>query len=265
MHYLIERFGLLPGWLIAALAIFLRYAFFAGLAFLLFYVVKRNTFSKARIQEKFPRANSIFSEIQHSLYTAFIFALVGMGLHFLREWGYTRIYTDAGACGWGYLFFSFLLLVFVHDAYFYWIHRLMHHPRLFRAFHRIHHQSHNPTPWASLSFHPLEAVAEVAVVPFAALFIPFHPLVLLVFATWALAWNVVGHLGYELFPEGFVHHPVFRWFNTSTHHNMHHQRPGCNYGLYFNFWDTWMGTNHPEYRSAFDRIKERGRALGAYY
>lgn len=258
MYFLIEKFGLINGWLLAALSIFLRYALFAGLAFTLFYVLKKQAFSRARIQEKYPQASQILSEVRHSAYTALIFALMGVGLYFLREAGHTRIYTDISTFGWGYMFFSFLLLILLHDTYFYWVHRLMHHPKLFRVFHKVHHLSHNPTPWASLSFHPLEAIVEVAIVPLIAFFIPFHPLALLLFATWSLVWNVVGHLGYELFPKGFVHHPLFRWFNTSTHHNMHHRRSGCNYGLYFNFWDSWMGTNHPEYRSTFDQIKNRG-------
>jgi len=48
--------------------------------------------------------------------------------------------------------------------------------------------------------------------------------------------------------------------NTSTHHNMHHQRSNCNYGLYFNFWDRVMGTNDSRYELEFERIKERQRA-----
>ena len=260
MHLLIEKFGLLSGWLLASTAIFLRYTLFAGLAFTLFYILKKKAFAWARIQEKHPRARIILSEVQHSAYTAFIFALMAVALYFLREAGYTQIYTDISTYGWGYFLLSFLLLVLLHDTYFYWMHRLLHHPKLFRIFHWVHHLSHNPTPWASLSFHPLEALAEVAIIPIAALLIPFHPLALLLLATWSLIWNVIGHLGYELFPKGFVHHPFLRWFNTSTHHNMHHQRSGCNYGLYFNFWDTWMGTNHPEYRNTFDQIKRRSRS-----
>ena len=260
MYFLIEKFGLFNGWLLTAAAIFIRYALFAGLAYLLFYIIKRKAFSKARIQRTYPGKPNILSEIRHSFYTAFVFALIGVGLYFLREAGYTRIYTDISTFGWIYLLFSFLLLVFLHDTYFYWVHRLMHHRKLFRIFHRVHHLSHNPTPWASLSFHPLEAVAEIAVIPLAAFVIPLHPLALFLLAAWSLVWNVIGHLGYELFPAGFVHHPVFQGFNTSTHHNMHHQRSGCNYGLYFNFWDTWMGTNHPEYRQAFDEIKRREQA-----
>ncbi|MCB0634987.1 MAG: sterol desaturase family protein, partial [Lewinella sp.] len=153
-----------------------------------------------------------------------------------------------------YLPFSFAMLVVLHDAYFYWMHRLLHHPRLFRWMHLAHHRSNNPTPWASLAFDPLEAVLEIAIVPVLVLVIPLHPTVLLAFATWALAWNVIGHLGYELFPGGWVDHPVLRWLNTSTHHNLHHRYSKGNYGLYFNWWDRWMDTNHPDYERTFREL-----------
>jgi len=69
--------------------------------------------------------------------------------------------------------------------------------------------------------------------------------------------NVMGHLGYELFPKGFASHRLFKWHNTSTHHNMHHRLVKCNYGLYFNFWDRVMSTNHPAYEESFDQVVEQ--------
>ena len=62
----------------------------------------------------------------------------------------------------------------------------------------------------------------------------------------------MGHLGFELFPKGFTQHRLTWWLNTSTHHNLHHQRAGYNFGLYFNYWDKIMGTNHPDYQEIFD-------------
>ncbi len=260
MHILIEHFGLIPGYFLAALTIFFRYTFFAGVAFSFFYLWRKQHYLRRKIQHKFPNSRHIWREIGHSGYTALIFATMGVGIYFLRQAGYTQLYGEVAKYGWGYLVFSFVFLLVLHDTYFYWMHRLMHHPKLFQLLHRVHHQSYNPTPWAALAFHPLEAILEIAIVPLAIFIMPFHPLVLLLFATWSLLWNIVGHLGFELFPKGFVHHPVFRWFNTSTHHNMHHHRSGCNYGLYFNFWDTWMNTNHHAYRETFDRITQQEKA-----
>lgn len=255
MHYFIEKFGLLNGYTLAVLSIFIRYTIFAGGVFTIFYILRRETFKKYKIQERFPKAGRIWHEIQHSAYTALVFAFMGVGIYFLREAGYTQLYMDINTYGWIYFIGSFFLLTFLHDTYFYWTHRLMHHRKIFPLLHKVHHVSNNPTPFASLSFHPLEAIVEIGIVPFAVLIIPFHPIVLGLFALWSLFFNVIGHLGYELFPKNFVHHPVLKWLNTSTHHNMHHSRSNCNYGLYYNFWDTVMGTNAKDYKATFNQIK----------
>jgi len=257
MYFFIEKFGIPLGGLLGAATVFLRYAFMAGAAFLIFYVVKRRSWLKYKIQQRFPDPKHIWSEVLHSASTALIFALMGICIYCAREAGVTRIYTDVSAYGWGYFAFSFVFMVVLHDTYFYWMHRVMHHPKVFMLTHRVHHNSRNPTPWASLSFQPLEAVLEFGIIPIAILCVPFHPLALLLFAVWSLFFNVTGHLGYELFPKGFVRHPVWKWMNTSTHHNMHHQRANCNYGLYFNFWDRMMETNDSRYEVEFERIKER--------
>lgn len=254
MHILVESLGWAPAGLVGALLIFLRYALFAGLAYGIFYIWKSRSFLNRKIQQKLPSWGHIKHEIAHSLVTAGVFALVALGIYGLRLLGWSKVYVSISDYGWEYLLFSFVLLVVLHDAYFYWMHRTMHHPRLFRIFHLVHHRSNNPTPWASLAFHPLEAIAEIAIIPVLVLLIPFHPVVLMAFVTWSLVWNVVGHLGYEIFPAGWVDHPVLKWLNTSTHHNLHHHYSKGNYGLYFNWWDHWMGTNHPEYKQRFREL-----------
>jgi sterol desaturase/sphingolipid hydroxylase (fatty acid hydroxylase superfamily) len=65
--------------------------------------------------------------------------------------------------GWGYFFISVAVMLVLHDAYFYWTHRAMHRPRLFKVFHRVHHLSTNPSQWAAFAFHPLEAVVEAGI------------------------------------------------------------------------------------------------------
>ncbi|PHN06734.1 sterol desaturase family protein [Flavilitoribacter nigricans] len=252
-----EKFGLLPSWALGSLLVFARYALFAGISFLVFYLIWKKNWLPFRIQERFPPWRKIRHELIHSLATAGVFAALGIGIYFLYRAGYTRLYTEIETYGWAYLLFSFFLLTVIHDTYFYWMHRLMHHPRLFGLLHKVHHISNNPTPWASLSFHPLEAMVEIGIVPLAVLVMPLHPLALFAFSIWSLFFNLLGHLGYELFPRGFVRHPVGKWFNTSTHHNMHHSRSNCNFGLYYNFWDRLLGTNATDYEQTFDAIKSR--------
>jgi sterol desaturase/sphingolipid hydroxylase (fatty acid hydroxylase superfamily) len=68
---------------------------------------------------------------------------------------------------------------------------------------------------------------------------------------------VYGHLGWELYPKGFNHTWVGRWINTSVAHNQHHKYFTGNYGLYFLFWDRWMGTLRSEYDTSFEEVTSR--------
>ena len=76
MYLIFDKFGLIPGWGIFAISIFVRYAIFAGIAFLFFYILKRKAFSKWKIQQKYPKDGSrVLEEIKHSaVYTAMVFA-----------------------------------------------------------------------------------------------------------------------------------------------------------------------------------------------
>lgn len=235
----------------------LRYALFAGLAYLVFYVWKRRDWFYKKIQQKYPEQRRIIYEIRYSLTTFAIIAVLITILTVLTKNGYTRLYTDIAEYGWPYFFISFGIAALIHDTYFYWMHRLMHHPKLFKHVHKVHHMSHNPTPWAAFSFHPIEALLEFGFVPFMVVLIPFHPIILIVFGVYMITLNVMGHVGFEMFPKGFTRHWFFRWFNSSTHHNMHHKYVKCNYGLYYNVWDHIMGTNHNKYHETFEEVANR--------
>jgi sterol desaturase/sphingolipid hydroxylase (fatty acid hydroxylase superfamily) len=69
--------------------------------------------------------------------------------------------------------------------------------------------------------------------------------------------NVLGHLGYEVYPKGWVKFPLLKFKTASTHHNMHHQLFNGNYALYFTWWDKWMGTEFKDYETRHEQIFER--------
>jgi sterol desaturase/sphingolipid hydroxylase (fatty acid hydroxylase superfamily) len=135
----------------------------------------------------------------------------------------------------------------------------MHHPKLFRWFHRVHHLSHNPTPWASYAFAPLEAVVQAGILPLAAIIMPLHPIAFAVFMGWQFIYNVAGHTGYELHPKWLMDTPLRFIVNTPTNHAMHHESMRGNYGIYFNIWDRLMGTNHADYEKRFREVTSRPR------
>jgi len=232
----------------------IRYLFFAGAVFLVFYVLGRQKLFRFKIQPKFPVNKQMWREFSYSLSSIIIFALVGLLVYALYEKGLIRIYTHFSDHSIAYFIFSVFAFIFVHDAYFYWTHRLMHAKKIYPIVHKLHHLSFDPTPWAAYAFHPAEAVVQAAIFPIMVCLIPAHPLTMLIWGLYQTTLNTMGHSGFELFPSGFTSHKIFKWSNTSTHHNMHHKYANSNYGLYFNIWDRLMGTNHPQYEARFTEL-----------
>lgn len=242
--------------------VFLRYLILAAVAFLIYYKIFRSCWFFRKIQRVFPKPTDYQREFLYSLITSFIFAGVGylvFGTSF-RE--HTFVYSSMEEYGQLYFWFSIVLMLIIHDTYFYWTHRAMHHPSLFRYFHKVHHLSTNPSPWAAFAFHPLEAIVEAGILVLIVLIMPVHPLALMFFLLIMMIINVYGHLGYELYPKGFSKSRIGKWINTSVNHNQHHQYFKGNYGLYFLWWDRWMGTLRTDYDQQYDEVKSRTALRG---
>lgn len=129
----------------------LRYLLFAGSAYLFFYVLKNREWFYWKIQQKMPDKKNIHHEIKYSMLSFLVFTCVIVVMGVFHKMGYTKIYTDIHEHGIAYFIITIIGGIFIHDTYFYWVHRLMHHPKIFARVHKVHHHSHNPTPW--LRFH----------------------------------------------------------------------------------------------------------------
>ena len=239
---------------------FVRYFGFSGAAFIVFYVLLRNRWHRKKIQFVFPSASDYRREISYSFITILIFVGVGLIVFATPLRHYNLRYQNISDHSWGYWVFSVVAMIFLHDTYFYWLHRAMHHPRVFKILHLVHHKSTNPSPWASYAFHPLEGVVEASIIFPIAFLIPFHSTALLAFLLFMMAYNVYGHLGFELFPKRFNKHPIGKWLNTSVNHNLHHKHFNGNYGLYFLFWDRWLGTIREDYDSSYAEVDKKRSA-----
>lgn len=230
-----------------------KYVLAAGGLYVLIYGLLATRLASRRLQTARPDFRHIGREVGWSLVSAVIFGttslllVIGPG-----ELGWNRMYFNIEARGWSYAIFSLALMIVVHDAYFYWTHRLLHHPVLMRQVHRTHHLSRTPTPWTAYAFDPAEAVVQVAFPPLFAALVPLHPLILLIWSVHMIVRNVLGHAGFELMPAGFARSRWFGWLTTATHHDLHHATFRWNYGFYFTWWDRLMGTEHPGYLERFD-------------
>lgn len=235
----------------------LRYFLVAGVAFVLVYKFLPRRLGRHKIQTRQAGAKDFRREIWHSVQSSLIMVLIAVPFLAGPLNQYTLMYTDIDTYGWFYLGFSVVLTLVIHDTYFYWMHRLLHHPRIFKHVHLVHHKSTNPSPWASYAFHASEAVAEGLILIILLFILPLHPIAAALFVLLGFIINVYGHLGYEIAPRGFRRSVFFEIFNTSVHHNLHHSKFKGNYGLYFRIWDRLMGTEHPDYVKTYDKIQEQ--------
>jgi Delta7-sterol 5-desaturase len=242
---------------------FLRYFLTATPFYRVFWLWRPAWARDRRIQSSEPGRAQLVSEVAYSLSTVVVFSAIGTALVYAQRAGLTRIYLSAAERGWLYFWASIALAILAHDAYFYWTHRLLHWRPLYRLVHHVHHRSTSPTPWAAYAFHPLEALVQAGVYVLIVFTVPMQPLALMLFLAYMIVRNVVGHLGYEVWPAWFARFPLTRWHLTPTHHDLHHRFGKGNYGLYFSFWDDWLGTSRPDYAAAFDAVTVRRRSIGA--
>ena len=157
--------------------------------------------------------------------------------------GWTRIYADAHAYPIWYLPLSVFLYLALHDTWFYWTHRWMHRPRVFKLAHAVHHASRPPTAWAAMAFHPIEAATGAVIVPLLVFLIPIHVAALSVILLIMTVMGVTNHMGWEMFPAAVWKGPLGGWLITASHHQRHHEHYGGNFGLYFRWWDRACGTD----------------------
>lgn len=189
-------------------------------------------------------SQQIGKEIRWSLWSAAIYgAPAGIVAWGWQNRGWTEIYTDFAAFQWWWMPLSVLAYLFAHDTWFYWTHRWMHQPRWFKLAHSVHHASKPPTAWTAMSFHPIEAITGAFVIPALVFLIPIHASMLALVLTIMTVMGISNHMGWEMFPRALVHSRFGQWLITASHHEKHHEYYGCNYGLYFRFWDRLCGTD----------------------
>ena len=229
-----------------------RYVLIAGLFHLVFYTWFPKRWRQRKLSQKPFLRKQFYTELSWSMLTAAIFAVAGSGTLWLWQQGYTQIYTDWHHWPLGWLPLSLFISMLLHETYYYWLHRWMHHPRVFRLVHQVHHNSNITSPWTAFSFHPLEGLLQAIFLPALLLLLPMHVSVLLLQLTIMTLSSVINHLDIELYPKGFHKHRLGRWLIGATHHALHHRQFKYNYGLYFTFWDKWKQTESPRYEALFE-------------
>lgn len=253
-------------WLTVLTKSFLWFALAVGGVHMAARLVFCRALAERRIQPKEVSNKQLRRELGSCLNTVLVFSAAGLIVAIGRDVGLFRIYTEIGAYGALYLPASFVLALLAHDTFFYWAHRAMHRPRLFRLFHRGHHRSRTPNALTAYSMDGQEAAVHAAFVPLFLLVVPMHELAILAIFVFLSLRNAIGHCGFELFPAATLDHPILKWSTTVTHHDLHHRYNRSNFGLYFTWWDRLMGTEDAAYAETFRRVTDaEGRAIQRAY
>jgi sterol desaturase/sphingolipid hydroxylase (fatty acid hydroxylase superfamily) len=245
-----------PLWFLVAIAVVFavvmgRYLLIAGLFYGTFYLWFPHKWQQRKINEKAYKQGQLKKEIKWSFFTAFLFAVAGSILLVLWQKGFTKVYLDIKEYPLWWLPASLAIALLLHETYYYWLHRWMHQPQIFRHVHKVHHDSNITSPWTAFSFHPLEGLLQAIFLPALLMLLPMHLYIIIIQLTIMTFSSVINHLDIEIYPRNFYKHFLGKWLIGASHHSLHHKQFKYNYGLYFTFWDKWKKTESPLYEKLF--------------
>jgi sterol desaturase/sphingolipid hydroxylase (fatty acid hydroxylase superfamily) len=238
---------LAPGWMLYILA---RNAVAVGLfygALELRLYVRRRQEDRFKYNPAFPedRENGSFwwkSQTRDNMARTLLFAVpVWTAWEILVLWAFASGLSPMSSWAAHPLWLAGIALVvpFIHHVHFYLVHRLLHVPALYRRIHAWHHKAVNPSPWSSLSMHPVELLLYFSGAGLH-LLMASHPLLAIYHLHYAGFGAAIGHIGFHTIETG-------REKGIDTHaftHYLHHKYFEVNYGEGLVPIDKWMGTWH---------------------
>jgi sterol desaturase/sphingolipid hydroxylase (fatty acid hydroxylase superfamily) len=176
-------------------------------------------------------------------------------------WAFANNYTTFISFEEHPVYFVILMVLIpnLHEVHFYFTHRLIHWPPLYRWVHKLHHNNVNPGPWSGLAMHPVEHLLYFSGILIYWI-IPAHPIHALFHFQFALLTPAPGHIGFEkvVLGNGGA-------LDTDCYaHYLHHKYFECNYSDGVVPLDKWLGTFHDGSQKAQEqmdkRLMERARA-----
>ena len=137
--------------------------------------------------------------------------------------GYSRAYDRWDEYGLWYLILSVPLFLVFTDACIYWVHRIEHHPLLYKHVHKPHHKWIVPTPFASHAFHPLDGYAQSLPYHIFPCIFPLNKLLFLCLFGFVNLWSIMIHdsdminnTGFEKYINGPAHHRSITYTSRVT-------------------------------------------------
>lgn len=194
--------------------------------------------SKYRIQARQIKASTFYNRLPLICFNIILLILISsFGLYFLFP-----LFSSEISVNLGVIFIQLLVILFIDDLYFYFLHRWMHENKyILNKIHRIHHRAITPFALEYIYVHPLEWIMGY-VGPFLAIFVIscFHPVNILSFWIYQIIRNLHEldvHSGFK----SFISKHIPLW-GESEHHDLHHEKLNGNYATTFTLWDRLFKT-----------------------
>jgi len=147
----------------------------------------------------------------------------------------------------------------IEDTWHYWLHRLLHHKRLYKHVHKIHHTFQAPFGMVAEYAHPIETVVLGFGFFIGILLMTNHVIFLWAWVTFRLLETIDVHSGYDVPYLNPFH--LIPGYAGSRFHDFHHYNFNGNYSSTFFWWDWLMGTDeqYKEFRGKMksQKIKEQ--------
>jgi len=169
--------------------------------------------------------------------------------------GYAPVISFATNPVW---FILALILLPIWSAFhFYWAHRLLHVPVIYRHIHSLHHRNVNIGPWSGMSMHPVEHFLYLTTL-LIHFVVPSHPIHLIFHVVYQGPGAAMTHTGYE----DMLIRDKRRLALGTFYHQLHHRYYECNYGNQEMPWDRWFGTFHDGSDAATQVTRARKKKMG---
>lgn len=242
-HWLREATSLLIvatifGWLL----------YFSVASFSYYFIFDNAVFNHPRYLK-----NQMSLEIKHAMTSIPIMVFFTLSFWILELNGHSKLYMniDESTGGWKAVLLQYPAFIMFTDFGIYCIHRWLHWPSVYKAFHKPHHKWIVTTPFASHAFHPFDGFAQSVPYHIFPLLFPLHKVSYLILFTFVNFWTVMIHDGQYLTNDPVV--------NGAACHTVHHLYFNYNYGQFTTLWDRIGGSYRKPDQHLFDNSKKKDK------
>jgi sterol desaturase/sphingolipid hydroxylase (fatty acid hydroxylase superfamily) len=174
------------------------------------------------------------------LYLTFpIFERTGMGIDVTELPSLRRLLVELALC------------TQIDDMLFYWFHRTLHHPMVYKHVHKQHHRYHNTHVLATEYAHPVEDGLNAIATMAGPLVLGSHMAISGLYPALKLWQSVDAHSGINL-PFPLSPWSPLQPLDCASAHSFHHSHNAGMYGGYTRFWDWLCGTD----RAYHDHLRQ---------